>query len=223
MEGTTFCKEHIEFLNRFPNGLVVYTDGACHPNPYGKAGYGYVVYNRLGKVKESFDGDDNLQENSNNTAEAKAFILFFNENQDLIGHKILFLSDSQLTAIALVRKIPSNGICHERSREAIRLSIPFDGFYMWISRDFNTEADKMSNKGMEKVGHVYSTDKTYPKKKAKDNQAKSGYILKNPGPKERFTRGKHKGIEFHWVEVNHSDYITWLEGNVENWQLVMFG
>lgn len=71
--------------------FVIYTDGACHPNP-GKGGWGYVVTKDLEVIRQH-SGQE--LETTNNRMEFTAVIMAI-LSFDVVGLKLLIVTDSRL-------------------------------------------------------------------------------------------------------------------------------
>ena len=127
--------------------FVMYTDGASKNNP-GIAGIGYVLLKENTVVKEA--GYKLPQQATNNLAEMLAILVGLEECLQLITtSSLLIKSDSlllvnQFNGIYKIKNIAiaqAHKIFNERYKKLI---VTFEH----ISRNFNTRADMLANKGI---------------------------------------------------------------------------
>lgn len=127
--------------------FVMYTDGASKNNP-GIAGIGYVLLENNILIKET--GYKLPQQTTNNLAEMLAILVGLEECLPLITtSSLLIKSDSLLLVNQFngIYKIKNRAIAeaHKIFKEKYqKLSITFEH----ISRNFNTKADMLANKGI---------------------------------------------------------------------------
>ncbi len=126
--------------------LVVYTDGASRGNP-GESGYGYLIYsnNRIVEKKYGYIG-----EKTNNQAEYIALMEASKSIKDYSCRKVKFLLDSQLVVRQLkgIYRVKNEGL-KKYYREINHLLKDIDNVqFVHISREDNTEADKLANQAI---------------------------------------------------------------------------
>lgn len=129
--------------------IDVYFDGSCLPvNPGGTARAGAVVYQngkRIAQLSRKIGSGPGM---SNNVAEYAALYLALEYliEKNLQNEKIKAYGDSQIVVNAVNRIKPSKGLCHDFSVKTIFLSRQFpNANFIWIPREQNTEADRLSN------------------------------------------------------------------------------
>lgn len=130
--------------------IRAYFDGACEPNPGGKASYGYVVYQYDIKIHESGHQLNPLENGhtSNNIAEYCGLIatLKYLLSHKLLDHEIYVFGDSQL----VIKQISglwnvNKGLYVPYYKIAIKYAQLFTNIlFEWIPKERNTEADKLS-------------------------------------------------------------------------------
>ncbi len=131
--------------------LKVYIDGCCEPNPGGTASYGMVVYRDDVRIFSKGVVIGTGAAMSNNVAEYAgliAFLMLWHGQEEAAIH-----SDSQL----LVRQMSGEWKAHAGlyldyylKANAMCEGKPIT--FKWISREENTEADKLSIDALLAVG-----------------------------------------------------------------------
>ncbi len=128
--------------------MIVACDGASRGNP-GPAGAGAQLTDESGRVlAEVAEG---LGETTNNVAEYTAVIRGLERAGELGASEVQVRSDSQLLVNQLIGryrvKSPHLQPLHRRVRE---LASGFDAAeYVHVRREFNTEADRLANQGVD--------------------------------------------------------------------------
>jgi ribonuclease HI len=129
--------------------LIIYADGAARGNP-GPAGIGVVVSDERGRtVAEVGEG---IGEATNNVAEYRAAIEGLRIAAERGTQSVLLRSDSRLLVEQLSGrfrvKAPTLQRLHDEAR---RLLERFERVKIeHVPREFNTEADRLANKGIDK-------------------------------------------------------------------------
>lgn len=125
-------------------------DGSCPQNPGYKAAIG-VIIRKDGKVIKRISRNICTGELlSNNVAEyaACSAALEYFIQKNLTGETILLYGDSTIVVNAIIRKKVSKGLCAPYSKETLGLSKKFKDLRpVWIPREENMEADKLSKTG----------------------------------------------------------------------------
>jgi ribonuclease HI len=127
----------------------VYVDGLCEPyNPKGIACYGYVIYRDSQKVFEDKGVVGQGEGMSNNVAEYtalwKALLKLYENN--LTDEEVIVKSDSRLVVNQMKGYWDVHGGLYYRScAKAKILKGLFDKIsFVWVPREENSEADKLS-------------------------------------------------------------------------------
>lgn len=129
--------------------LTIYTDGGARGNP-GPAGIGVVIYNaNRQKIAEI---SEHLGVATNNQAEYKALIAAFKKAVQLGAAELEFYLDSELIVKQLNRQYKvKNKDLAPLFLQIHNLSLNFKRItYTHISRERNSEADKLANEAMDK-------------------------------------------------------------------------
>jgi ribonuclease HI len=134
--------------------FVVYCDGACDPNPGGAAGYGFVVFQGMRRLREEAGPVGRGEGMTSNVAEYTALIRALEHVRGLMApdSDLEIRADSEL----LVRQL--NKIYAVRAEHIARLHRKvtelLEGI-RWkavsIPREENFEADKLSKQGLEQA------------------------------------------------------------------------
>lgn len=134
--------------------VVGFFDGLCEPkNPGGIATYGYVIYLDGGKVEgyglasKPFSSDS-----TNNVAEYTGLICLMEKMLSLNVHSPVIKGDSQL----VVRQMNSEYRVKARRiiplyERAMELKERLNASIVWVPRELNEEADKLSRVAYEMV------------------------------------------------------------------------
>jgi len=130
--------------------VVIYTDGASRGNP-GKAGIGIVIYDSEKKTLLA-EVAEYIGKTTNNVAEYKALIRALEEAKKLDCQRLRIYTDSDL----LVKQF--NGIYrvkHENLQplftQVKKLTQDFVQVQVThVRREYNKEADKLANQGIDK-------------------------------------------------------------------------
>ena len=128
--------------------LSAHTDGASKGNP-GPAAFGYSIEKDNVVLEEYFEY---IGETTNNSAEYRAFIAVLKRMKELGATEVTVYSDSELA----VKQI--NGLYKVKSPklkplflEVMELMHTFKSFQvMHIPREYNTRADNLANKALQK-------------------------------------------------------------------------
>jgi len=154
-----------------PDKIIAYTDGASRGNP-GPAAAGFVLTDTDGRqlLSKSFF----LDRTTNNVAEYTAVIKALEAAKQIGAKQLSVFSDSEL----LVRQI--NGEYKVKSeqirplfQQAVQLLGEFENYKVrFISRDKNTEADKLVNQALNLERDVTMTSDPWHGLPARDNTAK---------------------------------------------------
>lgn len=143
--------EQRPFTEAADRTFSVYVDGASRGNP-GRAGAGAVIKDGEGKVVKRLKRS--LGITTNNIAEYKALIMGLKEAKRLGLSHVKIFADSELVVKQLKGeyRVKNEGLkpLHSEARD---LAYGFKGFTItYISRDKNTEADKLANKAIDHRG-----------------------------------------------------------------------
>jgi ribonuclease HI len=133
--------------------LYVNFDGACWPNPGGRASWGVVVKNSAREVVMEAHGVVGFGPGmSNNVAEYVAALRALQAIQDLAapGWKVLLRGDSQIVINKLGSSKVSKGLCRRACQDAQSLfqTLKDKGFLIdlkWVPREENAEADALTD------------------------------------------------------------------------------
>ena len=135
------------------NGIVVYFDGCCNPNPYGHIGLGcYILSNQSEIYRRSFYIEPSKQ-NSNNVAEYMALIgcLEFLLENGLQEERVNIYGDSELVIkqMSKIAKVHS-GLYVEYAKTALDIKKNFKNInFTLVKRENNSIADMLSKKAFE--------------------------------------------------------------------------
>ncbi len=129
---------------------TIHVDGAARGNP-GPAGIGAIIRKQDGTVLKEVA--EPLGQTTNNVAEYSALIRGLEEARGLGGSRVHVFTDSELMA----RQI--NGVYRVKTehiiplyRKAMQLLQVFDSYKVeHVRREFNKDADRLSNMGADKV------------------------------------------------------------------------
>lgn len=133
--------------------LQAWIDGACEPNPGGKAGYGLLV--RLDETiihqESKFLGQGHLM--SNNVAEFCALLALIKWNKAKVP--IAVYSDSQLLTNVMNGMWKAKqglylSVYYDIWNNLKRQGIPHNYTFIWVDREENVEADNLSKLAMTK-------------------------------------------------------------------------
>lgn len=134
--------------------IEAYIDGLTQPyNPGGIATYGFIIYENGIKIFEEAKVIGKGPWTSNNLAEYSALInvLKFLSKKNKQEEEIIIKSDSKL----LINQMNGKWKCHgglyaEKYYEAKKILNKFKNIkFVWIPRELNKEADKLSKKAYE--------------------------------------------------------------------------
>jgi ribonuclease HI len=153
--------QHIKYSTR--KSLMtwqVYTDGGCPSNP-GPGSWGVVIKKGNGEVEE-YSGFLPEHTTTNNQCEYRgleaACVLLGRKNQEELPCQIEFFSDSQLIVNQINGKFKVNMEIrpfYETAAQSFAvLSKRCPVSLTWIGRSFNTEADALCNRVLDKHGIV---------------------------------------------------------------------
>lgn len=137
---------------------TLHTDGACWPNPNGRATYGYVLTLNYKKIKEGNGLIGEERGMTNNSAEYHAVWQGLLGFLDVIKEKspavLNIYSDSQLVVNMINKRSKGNREKYYFKDYQITLNIlsairqkGHDVYFCWIPREQNQEADALSQIG----------------------------------------------------------------------------
>jgi ribonuclease HI len=142
--------------------IIVYIDGLISINPGGIATYSFIIYKNGNKIFEKYDVIEKELSMSNNYAEYYALyssLKFLLEN-NMNNEEIIIKSDSQL----LVNQMKGLWKAHKGSYYSLYLKTKellkeFSNIkFIWIPREENEEADRLSKKAYEEYLKSFSTN-----------------------------------------------------------------
>lgn len=128
--------------------LIAYTDGASRGNP-GQAGIGVVIYNE--KKEVLIELREYIGEATNNVAEYTAVIRALEAGLDLGGVDLSIFTDSELLTKQILGqyKVKNKGLL-PLYQQVLNLKAEYDTFTIThVKREFNKEADKLANQGID--------------------------------------------------------------------------
>ncbi len=133
--------------------MTVYFDGLCYPrNPCGVAAYGYLIYRDDELIHKGFGAVGEGRGMTNNVAEYEGLMAAARWLKDNgINEKILIKGDSQL----VIKQMKGEWqISSETSKKYVpeikRLLEGKSVSFVWIAREKNEEADKLSRVAYER-------------------------------------------------------------------------
>ena len=143
--------------------IEAWFDGSCLPvNPGGTARVGAVIYQdhrRIAQISKIIGHGEGM---SNNVGECAAvtFVLEYLISKNLQNEPIRIYGDSLLVINSINHLKPLRGLCHDSSVKAVSLSSKFtNAEFIWIPREQNVEADRLSNPFSEQVRVRRSTSR----------------------------------------------------------------
>lgn len=150
-------KEH--YFNNMAK-IILYFDGACEPfNPGGNIGCGYYSHYEETPQVRIFEGSWFVGKsplNSNNVAEYLALCLGLEKllKLNLNNEPLLVKGDSQLVIKQMSGEWRiKDGLYRDQALSAQKLVSQFSNIrFMWIARELNAEADKLSKLKIENNG-----------------------------------------------------------------------
>lgn len=150
-------KEH--YFNNMAK-IILYFDGACEPfNPGGNIGCGYYSHYEQTPQVRIFEGSWFVGKsplNSNNVAEYLALCLGLEKllKLNLNNEPLLVKGDSQLVIKQMSGEWRiKDGLYRDQALSAQKLVSQFSNIrFMWIARELNAEADKLSKLKIENNG-----------------------------------------------------------------------
>lgn len=133
--------------------ITVYFDGLCYPrNPCGVAAYGYLIYRDGEPIHKGFGAVGEGKGMTNNVAEyegLKAAVQWLKDNG--IKEKIVIKGDSQLVIKQMKGEWQVNSATSKKYVPVIKkLMEGMDVSLLWVAREENEEADKLSRVGYER-------------------------------------------------------------------------
>ncbi len=133
--------------------ITVYFDGLCYPkNPSGIAAYGYLIYSDNQLVHKGFGAVGEGKGMTNNVAEyegLKAAVQWLKDNG--INERLIIKGDSQLVIKQMKGEWQvSSATSKKYVPEIKRLLEGMDVSFVWIPREENQEADKLSRVAYER-------------------------------------------------------------------------
>lgn len=132
--------------------IIVYFDGLCYPkNPCGVAAYGYLIYSDGELIHRAFGAAGEGKGMTSNVAEyegLKAAVSWLNDNG--IADSITIKGDSQL----VIKQMKGEWEVRSKTSkkyvpEIRRMLVGKDVRFIWVPREMNEEADRMSRMGYE--------------------------------------------------------------------------
>jgi Ribonuclease HI len=144
-------------IGRHEDMITIYFDGLCRPrNPGGVATYGYVIYRNGKKVKSGFDVIGSGAGMTNNVAEYSALkfaVSWVSGNG--FDDEIVIKGDSRLVIHQM------NGSWQVKSETSKKFVPEIRSLlgdrktkFIWIPREQNAEADRLSNIAYSRQGRV---------------------------------------------------------------------
>ncbi len=132
--------------------ITVYFDGLCYPkNPCGVAAYGYLIYRDDELIRQGFGAVGEGRGMTSNVAEyegLKAAVSWLNDNG--IEYSITIKGDSQL----VIKQMKGDWEVRSKTSkkyvpEIKRMLDGKDVRFVWVPREMNEEADRLSRMGYE--------------------------------------------------------------------------
>lgn len=133
--------------------ITVYFDGLCYPkNPCGVAAYGYLIYRDDKLIQKGFDAVGEGKGMTNNVAEyegLKAASKWLKDNG--INEKVVIKGDSQLVIKQMKGEWQISSATSKKYVPVIKKLLEgMDASFVWIQREKNEEADKLSRVAYER-------------------------------------------------------------------------
>jgi ribonuclease HI len=140
--------------------ITIYFDGLCYPrNPGGVAAYGYLVYRNSELIHKGFGGIGEGKGMTNNVAEYEGLLAAVQWIVDEeIEDEILIKGDSQLVIKQMKGEYRVNSATSKKYVPEIKKLLQAKRVnFVWIPREENEEADKLSRVAYERhIGRKHS-------------------------------------------------------------------
>jgi ribonuclease HI len=140
--------------------ITIYFDGLCYPrNPGGVAAYGYLVYRNSELIHKGFGAVGEGKGMTNNVAEYEGLLAaaqwFIDEG---IKEDIVIKGDSQLVIKQMKGEYRVNSATSKKYVPEIKKLLQREkASFVWIPREENEEADKLSRVAYERfIGRKHS-------------------------------------------------------------------
>jgi ribonuclease HI len=140
--------------------ITIYFDGLCYPkNPGGVAAYGYLVYRNRELIHKGFGAVGEGKGMTNNVAEYEGLLAAVQWIVDEgIDEDIVIKGDSQLVIKQMKGEYRVNSATSKKYvpeiKKLLHLKMPS---FVWIPREENEEADKLSRVAYERyIGRKHS-------------------------------------------------------------------
>jgi ribonuclease HI len=140
--------------------ITIYFDGLCYPkNPGGVAAYGYLVYRNRELIHKGFGAVGEGKGMTNNVAEYEGLLAAVQWIVDEgIDEDIVIKGDSQLVIKQMKGEYRVNSATSKKYvpeiKKLLHMKMPS---FVWIPREENEEADKLSRVAYERyIGRKHS-------------------------------------------------------------------
>ena len=133
--------------------IIIYFDGLCYPrNPGGVAAYGYLVYRNSELIHKGFGGVGEGKGMTNNVAEYEGMLAAAQWIVDEeIEEEIVIKGDSQLVIKQMKGEYRVNSATSKKYVPEIKKLLQAKRVnFVWIPREENEEADKLSRVAYER-------------------------------------------------------------------------
>ncbi len=133
--------------------ITVYFDGLCYPkNPGGVAAYGYVIIRNGGPIHKGFGAIGEGKGMTNNVAEYEGLLAAAQWlNDEKIMETIVIKGDSQLVIKQMKGEYRINSATSKKYVPEIKKLLQGKEInFIWIPREENEEADKLSRIAYER-------------------------------------------------------------------------
>jgi ribonuclease HI len=140
--------------------ITIYFDGLCYPkNPGGVAAYGYLVYRNRELIHKGFGAVGEGKGMTNNVAEYEGLLAAIQWIVDEgIEEEIVIKGDSQLVIKQMKGEYRVNSATSKKYVPEIKKLLHIKRVnFVWIPREENEEADKLSRVAYDRhIGRKYS-------------------------------------------------------------------
>ena len=134
--------------------IEVYFDGACEPNPYGRIGYGAIIYKdtkQIYEISQEYKYAEGIK-STNNMAEYCAIYaaLKYLIHKKLNKYPVIARGDSQLVIKQLSGEWQIGKgeyiLIAEKAKDLLKNFKQIE--FAWLPRSFNNRADQLSRKAI---------------------------------------------------------------------------